>query len=60
MITGVLDAGAMPSARSSREDVPDLSGDVAVPLIELRQVSRTFITDGGVEVRALKEIDLKI
>ena len=39
----------------------DLSSrTVAVPLIELRKVSRTFVTDGGVEVRALREIDLTI
>ncbi len=36
------------------------SRTVAVPLIELRKVSRTFVTDGGVEVRALREIDLTI
>ncbi|MGW8368889.1 MAG: ABC transporter ATP-binding protein, partial [Gammaproteobacteria bacterium] len=28
--------------------------------MDLRKVSRTFVTDGGVEVRALREIDLKI
>jgi macrolide transport system ATP-binding/permease protein len=61
MVTGVLDAGAIPSARGDREDEPSvLSRDVAIPLIELRKVSRTFVTDGGVEVRALKEIELKI
>jgi macrolide transport system ATP-binding/permease protein len=43
------------------EQGPDLtSRTVAVPLIELRKVSRTFVTDGGVEVRALREIDLTI
>jgi macrolide transport system ATP-binding/permease protein len=43
------------------EDRSDLtSRTVAVPLIELRKVSRTFVTDGGVEVRALREIDLTI
>jgi macrolide transport system ATP-binding/permease protein len=47
---GVLDDGRL-----------DLSSrTVAVPLIELRKVSRTFVTDGGVEVRALREIDLTI
>jgi macrolide transport system ATP-binding/permease protein len=61
MVTGVLDAGAIPSAGGDRTDEPSvLSRDVAIPLIELRKVSRTFVTDGGVEVRALKEIDLKI
>jgi hypothetical protein len=43
------------------EYLPDLtSRTVAVPLIDLRKVSRTFVTDGGVEVRALREIDLTI
>lgn len=36
------------------------STDVAVPLMELRKLCRTFVTDGGVEVRALREVDLKI
>jgi macrolide transport system ATP-binding/permease protein len=61
MVTGVLDAGAIASAGKSRaDDGSTLSGDVAIPLIELKNVSRTFVTDGGVEVRALKGIDLKI
>ena len=33
---------------------------VAIPLIELRRIHRTFKTDGGVEVHALRGIDLKI
>jgi macrolide transport system ATP-binding/permease protein len=46
---------------ASADDRPDLtSRTVAVPLIELRKVSRTFVTDGGVEVRALREVDLTI
>jgi macrolide transport system ATP-binding/permease protein len=36
------------------------SRTVAIPLIELTGVSRTFVTDGGVEVNALREIDLAI
>ena len=49
------------AARAVGDDGPTLaSRDVAVPLIELKKVSRTFVTDGGVEVRALREIDLKI
>ncbi len=32
----------------------------AIPLIELREICRTFVTGGGVEVRALRGIDLKI
>jgi macrolide transport system ATP-binding/permease protein len=36
------------------------SGEIAIPLIELRKIHRTFTTDGGVEVHALRGIDLKI
>ena len=61
MVAGVLDAGAMPSTGDDEADEASvLSRDVAVPLIELRRVCRTFVTDGGVEVRALRDIDLKI
>jgi macrolide transport system ATP-binding/permease protein len=43
------------------EDRTDLSSrTVAVPLIDLRKVSRTYVTDGGVEVRALRDVDLTI
>ena len=43
------------------DDRPNLtSRTVAIPLIELQGVSRTFVTDGGVEVRALRGIDLAI
>ena len=33
---------------------------LATPIIELRNITRTFVTGGGVEVRALRGIDLKI
>ncbi|HLB29898.1 MAG TPA: ABC transporter ATP-binding protein, partial [Gammaproteobacteria bacterium] len=33
---------------------------MAIPLIELRNISRTFVTGGGVEVRALRGVNLKI
>jgi macrolide transport system ATP-binding/permease protein len=36
------------------------SGEIAIPLIELRKIHRIFKTDGGVEVHALRGIDLKI
>ncbi len=36
------------------------SAEIAIPLIELRKIHRTFTTDGGVEVHALRGIDLKI
>ena len=61
MTAAVLDsAGVVDVGREGRDEDTLLSRDVAVPMIELIKVSRTFITDGGVEVRALKEIDLKI
>jgi macrolide transport system ATP-binding/permease protein len=43
------------------DDRPNLtSRSVAIPLIELTGVSRTFVTDGGVVVDALRSIDLAI
>jgi macrolide transport system ATP-binding/permease protein len=35
-------------------------GEQAIPLIEMRGIRRTFVTGGGVEVQALRGIDLKI
>ncbi|MDH5321718.1 MAG: MacB family efflux pump subunit [Gammaproteobacteria bacterium] len=35
-------------------------GHEAVPLIELRDICRTFVTGGGVEVHALRDVSLKI
>ena len=52
MKAAVLDRG--------RDEPTVMSLDVAIPLIELRKVCRTFVTDGGVEVRALRDVDLKI
>ena len=61
MVAGVEDAGAIPSTGDDGADEASVvSRDVAIPLIELRKVSRTFVTDGGVEVRALRDVDLKI
>ena len=61
MVSNVLDAGAIPTTGDNGLDDPTpLSRESAIPLIELKKVNRTFVTDGGVEVRALKEIDLKI
>lgn len=61
MVAGVLDAGAIPSTGDDgAEEATLLSRDVAIPLIDLRKVCRTFVTDGGVEVRALRDLDLKI
>jgi len=36
------------------------SGEIAIPLIELRDIHRIFATDGGVKVHALRGVDLKI
>ncbi len=48
-------SGAMPdhAERSA-------SAELAIPLIELRDIRRTFVTGGGVEVNALRGINLKI
>lgn len=43
-----------------QEEKKTASAEIAIPLIELRNISRTFVTDGGVEVRALRGVDLKI
>ena len=59
MTAHVLEAGAVAAAPD--DDRPALTRrDVAIPLIDLRKVSRTFVTDGGVEVHALRDVDLKI
>ncbi len=60
MSTIALGADAMAAPADGREEPTLLSRDVAVPLIELRNVCRTYVTGGGVEVRALKDISLKI
>ncbi|HWK53569.1 MAG TPA: MacB family efflux pump subunit [Hyphomicrobiales bacterium] len=36
------------------------AAEQAIPLIELRGIHRTFVTGGGVEVHALRGVDLKI
>jgi macrolide transport system ATP-binding/permease protein len=62
MSTAVLDGTGIVggAGEGGRDDATLLSHDVAIPLIELRKVCRTFVTDGGVEVRALRDVDLKI
>ncbi len=59
MSTQILDAAAALGVHDDGH-LDLTSRTVAVPLIELRKVSRTFVTDGGVEVRALRDIDLTI
>jgi macrolide transport system ATP-binding/permease protein len=59
MTAHVLDAGAIAGAPG--DDRPTLaSRDAAIPLMDLRKICRTFVTDGGVEVNALRDVDLKI
>ncbi|MEK7259830.1 MAG: MacB family efflux pump subunit [Pseudomonadota bacterium] len=75
MSTAVLDgappdSGGRSSGRARQSDgstingntVDDYSGDdiQQIPIIELRGIQRIFVTGGGVEVRALRGIDLKI
>jgi len=48
------------SAGTESEKPAATSGEIAIPLIELRNIHRIFATDGGVEVHALRGIDLKI
>ena len=60
MSSMTLDAGALGARPSSGEPAraADISGEI--PIIELRGITRTYITSGGVEVRALRGVDLKI
>ncbi len=59
MTAHAQDAGAIAAAPG--DDRPTLaSRDAAIPLMDLRKVCRTFVTDGGVEVHALRDVDLKI
>lgn len=46
------------SSTSDQTESP--AAEIAIPLIELRGIHRIFATDGGVEVHALRGIDLKI
>jgi macrolide transport system ATP-binding/permease protein len=58
-VPGAVLAGMM-EAGQSRSAGPPLAAEQAIPLIELRNIKRTFVTGGGVEVNALRGIDLKI
>jgi macrolide transport system ATP-binding/permease protein len=59
MTAHALAAGAI--AGALRDEGPTLaSRETAIPLMDLRKVCRTFVTDGGVEVQALRDVDLKI
>ena len=54
------DLSKEPARSSSEKNTAEISGEVAIPLIELKKIHRIFATDGGVEVHALRGIDLKI
>ena len=69
MSTAVLDGALPDSGRRSPGRAKHADGNAhnntvddiqQIPIIELRGIQRTFITGGGVEVRALRGIDLKI
>jgi macrolide transport system ATP-binding/permease protein len=65
MSTAILDGGMPGSARRPEGRAQPAADNTAddinqIPIIELRGISRTFITGGGVEVHALRGIDLKI
>lgn len=62
MTTSVLDAAAGPNEPFGQAEdiVAEQITSRAIPLIELQGVMRTFTTGGGVEVHALRGIDLKI
>lgn len=60
MSTQILDAGAIDLGVADKNETSLASGEIAVPLIELRNINRTFVTGGGVEVKALRNVNLKI
>ncbi len=62
MTTSVLDAaaGSNEPFGQAEDIVAEQITSRAIPLIELQGVMRTFTTGGGVEVHALRGIDLKI
>jgi macrolide transport system ATP-binding/permease protein len=62
MTTSVLDAAVGPNEPFGQAEdiVAEQITSRAIPLIELQGVMRTFTTGGGVEVHALRGIDLKI
>lgn len=55
MSTAVLVAGS-----PADKNIRDTATELAIPLIDLRNIHRTFVTGGGVEVHALRGINLKI
>ena len=60
MSTGVLDGGTLSTGQALAARDDSTAMDASIPIIELRDITRTFVTGGGVEVRALRGINLKI
>ncbi len=60
MSTLTLDPGAAAPVPETGSSEQTRIAERAIPLIELRDVARTFVTGGGVEVRALRGVNLKI
>ncbi len=60
MSAGVLDGSELSGEEITPEDQLAVSDLLTTPIIELRNITRTFVTGGGVEVRALRGINLKI
>lgn len=60
MNSGVLDGSVLHSAHARDAHEESAALDASIPIIELRNITRTFVTGGGVEVRALRGINLKI
>ncbi len=61
MNTGVIDGASLPNDRTEGQSkLNETAIDSHIPIIELRDITRTFVTGGGVEVKALRGINLKI
>ncbi|MCB1664407.1 MAG: MacB family efflux pump subunit [Pseudomonadales bacterium] len=60
MSTGILDGGVLHGGHAHDAQDESAALDASIPIIELRDITRTFVTGGGVEVRALRGINLKI
>jgi macrolide transport system ATP-binding/permease protein len=58
MSTATLAAGEVGAKLESAADAAAFAANI--PIIELRGIDRTFVTSGGVEVNALRGVDLKI
>ena len=55
-----MSTAALVAGSPADKNIRDTATELAIPLIELRNIHRTFVTGGGVEVHALRGINLKI